>query len=296
MRLLFAAPIALVGPCSYASSDLANSFTLDGRLTLVESEEPLLDPNVRLLIQILDPSKQCVLYEEEQSVNTQNSNGYYNIQVGSLVGSPKRTGNDPGHSMSQVFQNVAPLTAKEAEDENCPYGIYTPVIGDIRYLRLFVTPSSTGFPDLLFPDTVIDSVPRALIAETLQGKTADEFIQVGTGDLTQSYLQSVFASGNSSKLLSLLSVDPGNYVVKDSTNGTLTIPEVSTPPSPKPGEIWFESGTLKFWDGASEKTLTIAGSGVSEVTAGTGLRVGAALGGTITSSGTLNVDVGTNEG
>lgn len=276
--------------------ELAQSFTLDGQLTQAGNDQPLLDNNAKIVIQILDPSKNCLLYEEQQFVDTSASNGYYNIQVGSALGAAKRTVNDPGRSMVQIYQNTGAITANSVPGHTCAGGTYTPTAADSRYFRMIVTPSATGVADTLSPDTTMDSVASAIVAQTLQGYSPSQFLQIGTGDLTQANLQTVFATGNTAKLTSLLSVNPSNYVTKDATNGTIQIPSTSTPSSPQTGQIWYDSGALKFWNGSAEQTLGVSGSGITSIVAGTGLNVGAGPGGTITSTGTLNVDAGTNAG
>lgn len=293
-RVLSVIFCGLLASKAFAVGELAQSFTLDGQLTQAGNDQPLLDNNAKIVIQILDPSKNCLLYEEQQFVDTSASNGYYNIQVGSALGAAKRTVSDPGRTMVQIYQNTGGIAANSAPGHTCAGGTYTPVAGDSRYFRMIVTPSATGVADTLSPDTTMDSVASALVAQTLQGYSASQFLQIGTGDLTQANLQTVFATGNTAKLTSLLSVNPSNYVTKDATNGTIQIPGSSAPTSPQNGQIWYDSGVLKYWNG-SEQTLGV-GTGVTSVVAGTGLNVGAGPGGTITSVGTLNVDAGTNAG
>lgn len=286
----------------WAAHETAQTFTLDGQLALNGSTSPLLDTAAKITIQILDPSKTCLLYEEEQTVNTQTKNGYFNIQVGSFpvqVGSDvsyqKRTGSDPGRSMNQIYQNTSAIAATSAPGETCVSGTYTPVVGDARVFRLIVTPSG-GTPDLLQPDTVLDAVPNATVAESVQGYKANQLLILGAGDLTQANLQTVFATGNAAKLGTLLSHDPSLYVLKDAGNGTIQLPTASTPASPTLGQVWYDAGVIKFWNG-SEQTLGVSGAGITSLNAGTGLNVGAGPGGTITTGGqTLNVDVGLSAG
>src|SRR5580698_8924395 len=71
----------------------SQTFTLDGRLfSDTALTTPLLDASVLVDVKILDPSKTCVLYEEHQTVSTATTNGYFNIQVGSLTSDGKRAG------------------------------------------------------------------------------------------------------------------------------------------------------------------------------------------------------------
>lgn len=264
--------IGLSGPAAFAVGELPQTFTLDGQLSKVGTDDPLLDASATIVVQVLDPSKTCLLYEERQFINTTATEGYYSIQIGSNTGAAKRTVNDPGLTMIQIFQNRSALTANSAPGETCAGGTYTPTAADSRYFRLIVTPSATSVADTLSPDTLMDSVPNALVAETLQGLVPNQFLQTGTGDLSQANVQSIFAAGNTAKLTTLLSVNPSNYVTKDSTNGTIQIPAASTPGTPLAGQIWYDSGALKFWNGTAEQILGIQGSGtVAVANGGTGV-------------------------
>ena len=80
---------------SFAINEAPQAFTLDGQLFQPGSNTPLLDASAKIKVQVLNPAKTCVLYEEQQTVNTSSTDGYFNIQVGSVVGSTKRTGGDP---------------------------------------------------------------------------------------------------------------------------------------------------------------------------------------------------------
>src|ERR1044072_8470907 len=96
----FVAMFAAVGN-AYASPLGPQTITLDGRLYNSTSlTNPLLDSSVTLNVQILNPAKTCVLYEEQQTVDTSTTSGYFNIQVGSALLDPKRHGNDPGNAMA----------------------------------------------------------------------------------------------------------------------------------------------------------------------------------------------------
>lgn len=262
--------ILLTSTKTYAAAELAQYFTLDGQLQNTGSATALLDTNAKLTIQILDPSKTCLLYEEQQYVNTATSSGYFSVQVGSATGASKRTGSDPGLSMVQVFQNTTAISAANAPGQTCAGGTYTPSARDIRYHRLIVTPSATNIADTLTPDAVMDSVPTALVAQTVQGYPASQLLILGSGDLTQTNLQTVFATGNAAKLNTLLSVSPTNYVLKDSTSGVMQLPSGSgTPSGVAAGQMWYDSGSLKYYDGSAVKTLN-SGTASGTVTSVTG--------------------------
>lgn len=161
---------------SFASNELAQTFTLDGELMLSGTTTALTDTAAVIKVEILDPSKTCLLYEEQQTVNTATSEGYFTIQIGSSTGDSKRTTLDPGLTMAQVYQNTSAVTAANAPGATCSGSTYTPAANAIRYFRVIVTPSSTNVADTLSPDTVMDAVPMATVAQTLQGYAASDFL------------------------------------------------------------------------------------------------------------------------
>lgn len=57
-----------------------------------------------------------------------------------------------------------------------------------------VTPQSTGIPETLTPDQVINSVPHAIVADTLQGLAPSDFIQKDPIYVTDSNVKKLFGS------------------------------------------------------------------------------------------------------
>lgn len=211
----------LAFPCvqlSFAAGELAPSFTLDGTLYDSPSGTNTLRDTVTLRVQILNPARTCVLYDETQTVNTGPSDGAFNIQVGSFPGSARRTaGFDAGNTLPSVIQNNTAITGTAG----CTY---TPAAGDVRYVRVQATPASTGIPDTLSPDITLGTVPGALVAETLQGIPRTGFLQLGVGDLTQTNVESVFSSANFPTLSALLAgtgaSSSAGYAINAGTGGS----------------------------------------------------------------------------
>ncbi len=129
---------------------------------------PILDPSVEIKAQIVNPAGNCVLYEETQTVNTSSTNGVFNIQIGSAVGAVKRSGGDSGHTMFKVYQNGIAITGTDVTAASCSGSSYTPATGDVRYLRITMTPSLTAVSEVLSPNVAMASVPQAILAETAQ--------------------------------------------------------------------------------------------------------------------------------
>lgn len=201
--LIFLSLIAvlLAEATAFALNESPQAFTLDGTLLAADHISPLRDATAKVKVQILNPAKTCVLYEEEQSVNTMATDGRFNIQVGSAVGDSKRKALDSGNTMAQVYQNGAMITGSSCS--------YTPVAGDVRYVRLIVTPTASA-PETLSPDMVLGSVPTAVIAQSLQGVEKAGFIQVNPSALlTQAKLE---------QFMQTLTTVPGLGVAYDGTN------------------------------------------------------------------------------
>ena len=162
----------LFSQSAIAIEEAVQTFALDGRLySDAAGTRAMLDSDISLKIQILNPAQDCILYEESQRISTATSDGYFTIRVGAKLGSTKRTTQDPGYAMSRVYSNTGGsysgtlLTSGAA----CTYA---PVSGEARYLRVQVTPAGDGVTRTLSPPMILDAVPTALVAEraeTLQG-------------------------------------------------------------------------------------------------------------------------------
>ena len=193
---------------SQATNDSPQTFTLDGMLSN-SGGTPLLDATAKVRVQILNPAKTCVLYDEEQTVDTTGTAGKFTIQVGSAVGAGKRKALDSANTMQKVYQNVSAITAQAAPSQTCAGSSYTPAVGDIRYVRVIVTPTSSS-AETLSPDMTLDSVPNAMVAQSVQGLERANILQVnGAAQTTQARLE---------QLLTALTSTSGYSVKYNGTN------------------------------------------------------------------------------
>ena len=243
------------------------TITLDGKLTDAAGTNPLLDASVVIDVKIFNPSGTCILYDEHQTVDTTSTEGRFTLLVGSVTGSAKRAaGIDPGNPMVTVFSNQGAVAGSSCT--------YTPAAGDTRVMRVTVSPSTTGTVEQLSPDTVIDSVPFALMAESLQGLDRDHVLAIdSTSTLNQTNVANVFSAINYPILTSLLAGTNTSYV-SSSASGGAKIPSVSSAPSsPVAGQIWFNSSgnSFQYYNGTSVQTLGVAGSGISTLSVGSSL-------------------------
>ena len=234
----------------------------------------------------MNPSGTCILYEEHQTVDTTSSEGRFTLLVGSVTGASKRVtgaGGDPGNPMVTVFSNQVAIAGSSCT--------YTPVAGDTRLMRVTVSPSTTGTVEQLTPDTLIDSVPFALMAESLQGLDRDHVLAIdSTTTLNQANVANVFSPSNYPVLTALIA-GTGNQYVSSSPSGGAKIPTVSSAPtSPSAGQIWFSSSAnaFQYYNGSSVQTIGTSGAGISSLTVGSNLTAGGTPGGTLTGPGTID--------
>src|ERR1017187_9377823 len=168
--------VLLASPSAFAVGEEVPYFTYQGKL-LDAIGNPLVGPHTFIFTITSPLGTTCVLYEETQIINL-GALGTFAAQVGSLVGDPKRTANDPlpPHQMAVIFTNNGGAIAATG---GC--GTYTPVGYDVRYLH--VTVDGTA----LVPDQVIATIPNAWVAETIQGMPLSGLI-LNAGNVTQANL------------------------------------------------------------------------------------------------------------
>ncbi|MBX9768521.1 MAG: hypothetical protein K2X47_14700, partial [Bdellovibrionales bacterium] len=165
---------------TFLSSNLAfaqsSSFTYEGRL-YSSSGVPLLE-SVDVKFQILNPAGNCVLYEEVQTgIDLSASKGAFSLGVGSAVSDAKRSASFRGAynpSMISVFRNSATLSS--IPTAGCAAGTYVAGASDSRLLRVQVTKGS--LTETLSPDLVINTVPSAQVAASLQGFLPSDFLRL----------------------------------------------------------------------------------------------------------------------
>jgi hypothetical protein len=134
--LLFAFAI---GSSSLWAGEVPAYFTYQGRLLNSSGTAPLTS-TVDLKFQIYNPGGTCLLYEElESGVDLSLTAGVFATQVGSGLGSSKRTVKDPALTMSQIFsnRNTSVRLDDSSTTNTCPGG-YIGTTGDSRLLRVTV--------------------------------------------------------------------------------------------------------------------------------------------------------------
>ncbi len=189
--------------------------TYQGRL--VKNNLPVESPAVTLTVKVTSIGvNECVLYEETHSLNMTSSDGIFSVKVGSGT----RTVNDKALSVIQVFSNTGTIITGLV----CGGGVttYTSMLSDSR--NVYAT-FNDGVDTVAFSSPyVIQSVPYALEAERLAGKSASEFLQT-TADTTQSKVNAIMATTPYTELLALIGGTSSQYMAPGSaisTSGNIT--------------------------------------------------------------------------
>ncbi|MEK2644864.1 tail fiber domain-containing protein [Bdellovibrio sp. BCCA] len=153
-----------------------SSLTYQGRI-IKSDGTPLEYSNVSFIFQIMDPSGQCVIYQEQVTgVNMANSKGVFDVPIG------KGGVNYPlggGFTVLDSFNNSSTFTCGACSGYTCSDSTsnYSPVQTDGRLLRAQFHDGSAW--RLISPDNVIRSVPYsayALSAKKLGTNIATDFL------------------------------------------------------------------------------------------------------------------------
>ena len=285
IMMLLTTTIFLLSPTLYAQSQgiafQAVVTTPSGSLLNVS--------NITVNAKIIAPNG-CILREEEFT-NFNIANGYVYLSL--TQGTP--AGDDPGLSVQKIFDNTTPLSSLTCINNDGSVKVstttYTPTSSDIRKVRVSFQNNS----DLIIADFNMRTVPFAVNSENLNGKKSTDFVAINNSkNLTQSNIETIFQ--DYAKLTSLLSLDPADFVTK-TENSTIQIPQVSAPPTLSAGQIWFEAGVIKYYDGTTTQELsTSSGStslNASTLSSGTvpAARFPALTGDVVSSAGSVSTSV-----
>lgn len=255
-----------------------SGFSYEGRL--YDSSGNPSARTVSFILSVYNPLATCLLHTEQTaSIDLSQTDGYFSVTVGQGT----VLANDPGLGMQAIFANLGSIAGS-----GCTY---TPVAGDGRLLRVSVSDGTSI--TAMTPDVAIGSTPYAVVADSVQGKSASSLLQVNTANqLNQANLESLFQSP--SQLAYLVSLSNGNYLPASTAGGTVVPNLAAAPASPTQGQFWYNTGnsSLQYYNGTAVQTLGTGGgsSFSSDVTmsgSGTGLAVSnnASVGGTLAVTG-----------
>lgn len=163
--------------------------------------QPVVSNSVHFKLEVWDKNATCLLYTEQHlSQDLSNTKGGFYLELGSGT-SISNYINSSSSLSSQVFKNSGAVAGGWT---GCPSGA-TLAAGDGRLLRVYFDVGG-GFAAFT-PDFPVTSVPYAMVAENLQGKSAVDFVQVrddANYDLNQTNVENVFSAVNYPRLLQLL--------------------------------------------------------------------------------------------
>lgn len=225
--------------------------TYQGRI-LTAAGEPVTRP-VMFKLQIRSPgSEDCIMYEETQTQDLTNTNGMFSL---SLNGASSTRTDGGTYSFSRILANKGTFTFSAGK---CASGLtYVSSPTDNRNLKVFFNEGS-GWENL--PLQAINHVPLAVEALQVGGFSAASLLRVddngvpgNIAPLTTDYF---------TELISLITGISTQYT-KASSNGTVVIPETNSPSNLSAGQLWYESGSLKYYNGSTTVTLNSSGSAIN---------------------------------
>lgn len=227
---------------------------------------PVTSANVSFKFEVMDSGSSCVLYSEQHTgVDLSATNGAFSLKVGTgtskqnfLAGSAVFT--------KQLFENKGATGAFSG----CAGGVNL-APGTARKLRVSYDTAGGSSFTALTPDYAMTSLPFALVADSLQGKSAVDFLAApGSG-------------GTAGQVLTNNGGGTWSWATPSTSASQLQGAPVSAV-APSNGQVLTWNASSAKWEG---KTISGAGT-VTSISAGAGL-----VGGTITSSGSLSVNIGT---
>ena len=281
-----------------------NSLNISGGL-FNSNGTPITNSNVNFKIEVYDKNSTCLMYSEQHlGVDLSATKGAFSLIIGA------------GTSMANVLEGTAAFDSKLFENPGavaaftgCPSGL-TLNAGDTRLIRVSYNLGS-GYIAMT-PDIPLTSAAYAMVAETLQGHSASEFLLSNNNtSLQQANVEYAFSNTNWPTLKSLIDGTSGEYIPSTPTSAvgfnSQRLINVGTPTGNSdaatkgyadanlggepvdmtgvaPG---MGGGKILTWDQTLGKWVAGSTGAVGLVASGTGL-----TGGPITSSGTLSVDVG----
>ncbi len=166
-KIILSLAITLFSVSSLAALLYSDTLTFEGQL-LDDNGDPIAGP-ADVKFQIYNPNGTCLLYEETYSALALDSKGNFAVKIGGSGTGTRNTAADGNLNWKTIFQNGSSVRTYDATYCN---PAYSSSLGEIRKLR--VTVNAT----VLTPDFTLSPAPSASVAETLQGKTASDFVTI----------------------------------------------------------------------------------------------------------------------
>ncbi|MBY0314700.1 MAG: hypothetical protein K2Q26_04230, partial [Bdellovibrionales bacterium] len=217
--ILFLIVTSTVMSSSHAQS-VPTSFVYQGQITKTGGV-PLEANPVIFNVRIYSPTNDCLLYEEQHSINMLGSEGMFSLNVGGGI----RSGSDyeDTSSIVDIFKNGVSFSGITSCSSGTSYNALT---GHTRKVR--ISYNDGGGLVTLAQDFHLQTVPYAWYANSLQGLTPSNFVQVNAGqNVTQSNLENLLGGTNYNTLYNLASgtsttpISMNNQQIKNLADPTL---------------------------------------------------------------------------
>ncbi len=264
MMKIFNGILFLFSISIFAQNGVPKAFNVQGTIYQPSSSNPFLgSSNIRF--QILNQAATCVMYQEVvSSVDTTNTNGAFSVDLGTTA---TRINNID--STTTLGLNIFKNNVTHPSITGCT-GAITIAAAEKRKLRISFDVGS-GFVDMT-PDIDVLTAPYAMIAETLDGHTASEFIMANTSaglQVSQSNIETLLNSITNFNTLNNFA-STGNISGNAATATTASTVSNGAITANKLNQMGAATGQIMKWDGAAwvaSNDLTGAGGTVTSVTA-----------------------------
>ncbi|MBY0317001.1 MAG: DUF1566 domain-containing protein [Bdellovibrionales bacterium] len=203
-----------------ALAQVPSSFTYQGQITKA-SGQPLEANPVVFNVRVYSPTNDCLLYEEQHSINMLGSDGAFSLNVGNGI----RSGSD--YEDTSLLSDIMKNSISFSGITTCSSGSsYSALAGHTRKVRISYNDGSGSVT--LAQDFHLQSVPYAWYANSLQGFTASNFVQINPGqNITQTNLENLLGGTNYNTLYNLASgtsaspLNLNNQQIKNLSDPTL---------------------------------------------------------------------------
>ncbi len=273
--------VSLIVPV--AAFAAGSGITYHGRL-IDPNGVPVVSSDVQFKMQIRTPGNEsCLMYEEVQAKDLSQTSGVFSVTINDGSGTRMDAS---GYGLDQVFANRQSYSFSPA---TCTSGSsYAPNATDGRRIQVFFNDGTlpTGQWEPI-PAQPVNFIPMAIESQQVGGYKKEQLIKVADGVSTT---QTELNTASWTELLALIAGTSAKFV---KPTDQVTQLHGAAVPAPSNGQSIRWNSALNAGAGSWENFTPGSAVSVTSVTAGTGLNVGAGPGGSITTTGTLNINVGT---